>query len=329
MSRKNNNDQWISIANSVLDSISNLAHNAANAFKDDEENFKKSVVDYNKIAEELAEQKVKWWKVVLKYIFGCISLIPAVALLSSGLFLSILPKIMLLSLSSVFFVSASILLTSAENNRKLKKLIKLYIPAIGMRPEASISYLASSLEKKAKAVKRDINILLREKVFSDVAYYDKKLNILVLDGYKEPDKETVKATSGMYDLDVWIKKIGNCILEINNIDVRQKLNILSDYLIKIKSYIIERPEKEKKLRTFVNYYLPTTIKLMESYISIEKLDADGDNINETKAKIEESLDMLASAYKNQLEALFLDEAMDISGDIDVLENMIKRDGFDK
>jgi len=328
MSKKYNNDQWIGVVNNILDSISNIAHNAADTLGGSKE--EKNLVDYDRIAENLADQKVKWWKIVLKYVFGGILFIPAIASLVAALFMTFIPQILLLSLSALLFVPSVALLSSADRDRKLKKLIKEYIPVIGMRPEASVVYLSSALMRKVRAVKREILTLLRAKVFSDMAYYDKKLDILVLDGYREqPSSEKKDTKTTIYDLDEWNNKIGICILEINNVDVRQKLNVLQDYINKIKGYVAEKPEKEKRLRTFVNYYLPTTVKLMESYITIEKIGADGYNIRETKVKIENSLDLLAKAYRNQFEALFFDEALDISGDIDVLEHMVKRDGFDK
>ncbi len=336
MNKKFKKDDWLNIVNGILDTVSEFAHNAAdNIMRDDEtqKQYKRSFVDYNKIAETVAENKVKWWKIAVKYILGAVLLIPAAALFSTSLMLSWLPRYLLLAVSAMFFVPSVVLLLSAGKDSYLKKIIKQYIPVIGMRPEAGIGFLSDALYKKPQKIKKDVSRLLRAGVFPDVAYYDKRLDILVLDGYRQPEEEKSEPATdpkkNQYDLDFWIKKLNMLNLEIRNFDVAAKLEILADYVEKMRGYVAKNPEREKQLRTFVNYYLPTTVKLMESYKTIENMGDVGDNVKETKLKIENSLDTLISAYKNQLETLYSAEAMDISGDIDVLETMMKRDGLGK
>lgn len=332
MSKNSNNEYWFDIANKILDSISDFAHNASdvidrmNCSKDST----KDVVDYHTIANNLAREKIKWWKIVVKFIVGAILILSAISMLILETKISFLTFDVLFLLSSLFFIPSPFLLVSAHKDIKLKKIIKEYVPLIGMRPEVSVAYLSTTLNRKKKLVKRDIKKMLRSKVFSDEAYYNKKMDILVLDGYKEEMSKTEKTDNLVAAiLDEWINKINLCILEIKNIEIEQKINSLIGYIDKIKEYIIENTESEKKLRTFVNYYLPTTVKLLESYIKIEKLGTYGENTRETKERIEKSLDMLVTAYKNQLETLYLNETIDISGDMDVLEYIIKKDGFDK
>ncbi len=332
MSKKFKNDDILGIINGILDTVSDLAHNAAESLMSDsvkQDDNVKSVINYNEIADNIANQKVKWWKPVLKYVIGGALLVPAIALLSICGWFVWLPELILASLSLLFFIPAGFLFSSASKDRRLRAMIKEYIPAIGMRPEASVDYLSFTLNKKEKSVKKDISRLLRSGVFPDVAYYDKKLKILVLDGYKETEKSETESNTNLYDLDSWIKKLNMFNLEIRNAEITSKISILADYIKKIKEYVAKNPDREKRLRTFVNYYLPTTIKLLDSYKTIEGMGEVGKNVRETKQKIEGSLEMLITAYENQLEALYNAEAMDISGDIDVLETMIKRDGFDK
>jgi 5-bromo-4-chloroindolyl phosphate hydrolysis protein len=77
----------------------------------------------------------------------------------------------------------------------------------------------------------------------------------------------------------------------------------------------------------MNYYLPTTLKLLHAYETLEKQGIKGENIMSAKQDIERVLDTLASGYEQQLDNLFKADAIDISADIDVLESMMEQDGL--
>lgn len=96
---------------------------------------------------------------------------------------------------------------------------------------------------------------------------------------------------------------------------------------RIFDYVMEHPEKKGQIRRFMNYYLPTTIKLLNEYDRMENLGISGNNINASKRKIEEMLETACGAYDRQLDALFADQVMDITADVTVLENMMKQEGL--
>ena len=77
----------------------------------------------------------------------------------------------------------------------------------------------------------------------------------------------------------------------------------------------------------MTYYLPTTLKLLESYSEIERVGVAGDNMKSAKENIEKTLDLLCEAFKKLLDQLYESDNMDISSDIDVLEKMMKKDGL--
>lgn len=91
--------------------------------------------------------------------------------------------------------------------------------------------------------------------------------------------------------------------------------------------VIQRPEREADVRKFMNYYLPTTLKLLKSYDMLEDQSYQSESIIESRKKIEGVLDTLIQAYEKQLENLFMDDALDIATDIDVLETMMAGDGL--
>lgn len=98
---------------------------------------------------------------------------------------------------------------------------------------------------------------------------------------------------------------------------------------KIFAYLEKNTAKATKLRLFFNYYLPTTVKLLESYENMASQDISGENIESAMRGVEGILSSIEEAFEKQLDHLFADEALDISTDITVLENMMAREGLAK
>ena len=77
----------------------------------------------------------------------------------------------------------------------------------------------------------------------------------------------------------------------------------------------------------MNYYLPTTLKLLNAYDRMDATGVSGTNIDGTKGRIEDMMDTICKAFDKQLDALYGEEALDISTDITVLENMLAQEGL--
>lgn len=92
-------------------------------------------------------------------------------------------------------------------------------------------------------------------------------------------------------------------------------------------YIADHPEKAPQIRKFMNYYLPTTLKLLNSYQRLSSQSVKGENITSTMFNIAGMMHTVADAFEKQLDALFSEEAMDISADITVFETLLKQEGF--
>ena len=96
---------------------------------------------------------------------------------------------------------------------------------------------------------------------------------------------------------------------------------------KIFDLVAQDRDKLPQIRRFLNYYLPTTLKLLNAYDRMDQAGVEGANIEGTMGKIESMLDQVCTAFDKQLDALFADEALDISTDITVLEQMLAREGL--
>lgn len=95
----------------------------------------------------------------------------------------------------------------------------------------------------------------------------------------------------------------------------------------IFAYIAENPEKAPQIRRFMNYYLPTTLRLLTSYEKLSRQRVKGENIQKTMFEIEGMMETIAGAFEKQLDSLFGEDAMDIAADISVMESILKQEGL--
>lgn len=155
---------------------------------------------------------------------------------------------------------------------------------------------------------------------------------------KFPDRveiveETIKYT-GAKEIDQAIEE-GNKYLEdmrkanelIESPLISNKIDSLSEITKKIFNYVSEKPEKLKDIRRFLTYFLPTTVKLLNSYARAEAQDNKGENINQIKNDIEGAMDGIIDSFHKHLDNLYADEAMDIDAEITVFDSMLKAENL--
>ena len=109
--------------------------------------------------------------------------------------------------------------------------------------------------------------------------------------------------------------------------ISAKIDQIEGITTRIFTVVRKKPERIGEIRKFMNYYLPTTLKLLDSYAMLEEQGIEGDNITASKEQISHILDTLIVSFKKQLDLLFSSQAMDISSDIEVMENMLAADGL--
>ena len=89
----------------------------------------------------------------------------------------------------------------------------------------------------------------------------------------------------------------------------------------------EKPEQKTQVRTFFNYYLPTSVKLFETYADLTGSGIQTASVTRTKREIEEAAEVLVKAFEKELDGLFAADALDVATDIQVLEVKLSRDGL--
>lgn len=109
--------------------------------------------------------------------------------------------------------------------------------------------------------------------------------------------------------------------------VSEQIEHLQDVTSKIVNFVVEHKEKKSSVKRFFNYYLPTTLKLLNAYDRMDETGISGMNIDGTKGKVEAMMETSLAAFDKQLDALYADEALDISADIRVMESMLASEGL--
>ncbi|MBE6935185.1 MAG: hypothetical protein E7458_01645 [Ruminococcaceae bacterium] len=140
--------------------------------------------------------------------------------------------------------------------------------------------------------------------------------------------------TGNEELDAFILEGRRAVSEMNRLndniadeEISRRISRLTELTGKIFAHVSAHPHKLTRARKFVNYYVPTTIKILNAYDRMGSQGVSGEHIGSTMRKIEDILDAVVAAYEKQLDSLFSEEAMDISADITVLEGMMEREGF--
>lgn len=142
---------------------------------------------------------------------------------------------------------------------------------------------------------------------------------------RDPVKKQLKTT--VEEGKEYIRRIREINDDIPGEEISNKLYRLERVCKEIFEHVGDNPEKLPDIRKFMNYYLPTTLKLVQTYHEFSEQPVQGENITMAKKEIEEMLDNINQAFEKMFDKLFEDDAMDISTDISVLSTMLAQEGL--
>ena len=147
-------------------------------------------------------------------------------------------------------------------------------------------------------------------------------------------KQEAEPSTGNAELDKMLKDGRLAIAEMKRLDdniadpgISADIVRLEQVSQKIFDEVKRDPGKLPQIRKFMDYYLPTTLKLLNTYDRMSGAGVSGENIDTTLAKVEGMMRTIVAAFEKQLDSLYGAEALDISTDITVLENMMAREGL--
>lgn len=228
-----------------------------------------------------------------------------------------------------FGVGLGMFFTGKEQRGREERYIN-YLAYIGANRKVSLAPMAAAMDVSVRRLTRELRRMLATHVLP-TGYLDMKAGMLVLTemGYTQPEPEPEpepekKEQSPEDEILREIRLINDLIPDPV---ISAKIDRIEEITHKILQYQKTHPQRSDQLRTFLSYYLPTTLKILRSYARLDAQGVEGENITAAKQRIEGMMDQVVEGFEKQLDKLFSSDAMDIAADVQVLENMLKKDGL--
>ena len=231
-------------------------------------------------------------------------------------------------------------LTSGILMRRAMQRYTAYLAIIGPNEAMEIDTIAKKVGVKRKQAEQDLQKMIEKGYFGDTAYINKELGYIFMSSRADEElarareaamqktreaskKEAVKQNAEAYDQ--ILAKIRDVNDRIPDEAMTEKINQIESITREIFRAVEQEPEKRGKIDRFMSYFLPTTLKLLESYANLERTNIAGKNISQSKKSIEIAMDTVVDGFKHQLDELYKSDAVSIETEVDVLTKMINRE----
>lgn len=282
-------------------------------------------------------------------LFGCCTALCLYSLFAISNSDALIPSLIF----AAFTIGGGILLKKGNKNRRLVRHFRQICTLMGTKEYISTKELCDTMHCQKGELLTDITAMINKSMLRQ-GHLDENGTCLMVtnscyDQYrallanqKEQQLAEQKAreqleASGLTpeyqqmltECESYIQKIHQCNLDLPGEVITEKLNRLETVVTRILAEAKKRPKEAAALRKFMDYYMPTTWKLLDAYRSFEQEPIQSDNIIRTKKEIEETLDTINTAFEKLLDDLFQTTAWDISSDISVLQTMLAQEGLTK
>ena len=237
------------------------------------------------------------------------------------------------------------LLFRGARDRARVERFRTYVSCLKDRKDVKLSELSEAVKKNEKYVRKDLKKMIELDMFPQ-GHINGDQSMFILDDATYAEYETMRQeverksqalqseTREQKQLretvergQAYIAAIRKANDDIPGEEISNKLFRLEKSVARIYVQIQKAPQKLPELRKFQDYYLPTTLKLVETYREFDSQPIAGDNINTAKAEIEASLDTINQAFERLFDSLFAETAMDVSTDISVLQTLLAQEGL--
>ena len=222
-----------------------------------------------------------------------------------------------------------LLLAGLARGKKARRFRK-YLALIGTQESIAVETLAQAMPVPVHTACDDLQEMLDEGILP-TGYLDMSTGRLHLsgEGIREPVRPEPESTGQeeRSEDDRILAQIRAVNDAIEDAEMSRKIDRIEEITRKIFAYQKKNPEKGGQLRSFLNYYLPTTLKILNSYAQMEEQGVEGKNITAAKERIEGMMDKVVEGFEKQLDKLFEGTAMDITTDVQVPEQMLEKDGL--
>lgn len=268
-----------------------------------------------------------------------------------------------LSVAGVFgvlFLISAILLAAGVKKIGKARRFRAYVKKLGYKEYGNIKELAQQINKPIKFVIKDIDNMIQKGWFKQ-GHFDAQKTCLItsheayqqyaeLEEQRKKQAEQEKQAAHQAEVkrkaqeeasaklspqvreviqagEEYVRIIRECNDAIPGEEISDKIYKIEKVVDSIFDRVEKNPESVSDLHRMMEYYLPTTVKLLKAYESLDAEPVQGENILNSKREIEKTLDTLNTAFEKLLDSLFEDTAWDLSSDISVLNTMLAQEGL--
>jgi len=236
-------------------------------------------------------------------------------------------------------------ISGTVNLMKLTRFDK-YISALAGKTYGDIKQLASSVGKSEKFTLKDLKKMISDGLFRQGHIDESQTTLITSDeSYEqymlvEKNRKEQQAKEEL-EQSVWteeqreifkageeyINEIHRCNDEIPGEVISQKIERMEKSVRTILDEAKKKPKLVNDMRRLMNYYLPTTVKLLNAYADLDSQEKTSENIEKSKKEIEDTIDTLNDAFDRLFDDMFEDTSLDISTDAEVMKTLLEQEGL--
>lgn len=265
------------------------------------------------------------------------------------------PTLVSMTVLAPFFLGSAAALAAGIRMNSRTSRFKRYLYRIGRASFITMEELSASTGKSLDYIRKDVRRMIADGMFP-CGHIDPEGKYLILNDetyrlyqaarvqqmemkqkeereqvvreQEKQEKEKDNKLSKVMEIgEEYARQLKEANMAMAEKEISLKLTRLEMVIRKIFQCVELNPEKLPEIEKFTEYYLPTTLKLVNTYRDFEKEPIQGDNIRKAKMEISQTLNTIIQAFENLLDSMYEDVAMDISTDISVLETMLKQEGL--
>lgn len=237
-------------------------------------------------------------------------------------------------------------------SRHLRRLSG-YMSVLGERTYVTVQQIASSIGKSEMFVRNDLRKTLAHgllegaflspdgtRLFVSETAYRLYLNqqeelqrqraqaAAAPQPKSEPEKQAQPVPEGILaECDSFVAELKVRNDRIENVAVSAQIDCIMQHTQRIRNWVTKHPHQENRVRRFTSYYLPTIMKLLDTYCDLEQHAVPGSVAAQSQKDITELLTTINTAFQTLENGLVQDTAMDVSAEISALQTVMAQDGL--
>ena len=260
---------------------------------------------------------------------------------------------LIIGIFAVAFISFAVMTYVGVDMVRTVGRFRQYVSVLREREFCDIKEIASATGRDARKVLKDVKKMITKGWFCQ-GHLDEKESCLMVSEHawnqytalmedmkqrKAEEQAAQKKMQEEYDRlspevqkivqagDEYVRKIKAANDAIPGEVISAKISRMELLVDRIFDRVEQNPDSVNDMRRMMDYYLPTTMKLLEAYEELDAQPVQGENIISSKKEIEDTIDTLNIAFEKLLDSLFQDTAWDVSSDISVLHTMLAQEGL--